>query len=209
VEPSPDDATIRSIDRYTRVLDIAASRGRLSKHKLPVYNTEFGYQSNPPDPFQTKITRIPGFLNEAEWLSYRNPRVRSWSQYLMVDDVLNPGTGNDRYSRFQTGLRFEDGREKPGVYDAYRLPVFARLRSSKVVEVWGCARPQAGARVQIQQRLGAEGFKDVKGGDVQTNARGYFLKRFTFANAAHRAFRFRVADAGVTRFSRAALPLAR
>jgi hypothetical protein len=63
--------------------------------------------------------------------------------------------------------------------------------------------------VQIQQRLGAEAFQDVKGGDVQTNQRGYFLKRFTFTNAAHRAFRFRLADAGVTRFSRAALPLAR
>src|SRR5215211_2362375 len=62
-EPTRDDATIRSIRRITRTLDRAHRRGRLGgPRRMSFWNTEFGYQSNPPDPFQTRIGRIPGFL---------------------------------------------------------------------------------------------------------------------------------------------------
>lgn len=203
-EPTKDDATIRSLDRLERVLDKAAAQGRLARKKIPIYVTEFGYQSNPPDPFQVDIAKIPGYLNEAEWMAWRDDRVASWAQYLLVDDVLNPGTGNDRFSRFQTGLRFEDFNAKPGVYDAYRLPLFVTLRGSRTVEVWGAARPVPGLQVRIEQRLGeTEPFTVAAGGEaVQTNSRGYFMKRLTIPSAAKRSFRFSVQDGSIERFSR-------
>lgn len=209
-EPNRDDATIRSISRLTKVLDAATARRRLAGRRLPVYNTEFGYQSDPPDIFMTPIRRVPAYLNEAEWMSWGNPRVASWSQYLMVDDIIEQDAGGlARYRRFQTGLRFEDGRPKPGVYNAYRLPIFVRLRGSRTVEVWGAARSVPGNVVQVEQRIGRGGYRDVSGGAVRTSSRGYFRKHFRFSSASRRTFRFRVEDGDETLYSRSMRPARR
>jgi hypothetical protein len=188
-EPSPDDATIRSIHRITRVLDVARRRGRIRGGRLSVWNTEFGFQSNPPDPFQTRLSRIPGFLAESEWISYRNPRIASYSQYTLLDTPV--GRRGDLFGTWQGGLRFASGRQKPGVYDAYRLPLFVRLLGPGAVEVWGDARPRgAGAAVQVQQRKGHGSFSDLGGPVAVSNERGYFRVRFRIAKAARRSYRF-------------------
>jgi hypothetical protein len=189
IEPSRDDATIRSIHRITRALDIARRKGRIGGGKLSVWDTEFGFQSNPPDPFQTKLSRIPGFLSESEWISYRNPRVASYSQYTMVDTPV--GSRGDLFGTWQGGLRFASGRQKSGVYESFRLPLFVRLLGPGAVEVWGAARPGgAGAVVQVQQRQGRGSFSDLGGPITVSNERGYFKVRFRIAKAAKRSFRF-------------------
>ena len=191
VEPSPDDATIRSIGRITRVLDAARRRGRISGGRLSVWNTEFGYQSNPPDRFQTRLSRIPGFINEAEWMSFRNGRVASFSQYTLKDDPLGSGSGVARYGSWQGGLRFSDMRAKPGVYSAYRLPLFVRLLGPSGVEVWGAARPTgAGAVVQVQQRSPGRSYSNLGSPISVTNARGYFRARYRLSAASRRSYRF-------------------
>ena len=202
-ESSSDNATIRSISRVTRVLDLARRRGRISGPRLSLWNTEFGYQSNPPDRFLgARLSRIPGFLNESEWMSYRNPRVASYSQYTLVDDPL--GTGTDASGSWQSGLRFSDGRVKSGVYDAYRLPLFVRLLGPSAVEVWGAARPGgAGAGVQVQQRSSG-GYSNLGGPITVSNARGYFRARFRIARASRRSYRF-VSSGSTSRAARAAV----
>ena len=45
------------------------------------------------------FSKIPGFINMAEWMSFRNPRVASYSQYTLLDDPL----GGDR-DRFRDSL---------------------------------------------------------------------------------------------------------
>jgi hypothetical protein len=188
-EPSPDDATIRSIGRITRLLDRARALGRIRGGRLPVWNTEFGFQSNPPDPFQTRLSRIPGFMSESEWISYRNRRVASFSQYTLVDTPVS--RRGDLFGTWQGGLRFADGRDKRGVLEAYRQPLFVRLLGPRGVEIWGDARPGgAGGVVQIQQRLGRRGYSNLGGPFTVTNARGYFSKRFRLSKAAQRTFRF-------------------
>ena len=190
VEPSLDDATIRSLGRVTRALDIARRRRRVGGPRLPLWITEFGFQSNPPDPFGARLRRIPGFIGESElWLAQRNRRVKSYSQYAMTDTTIVRGdTGS-----WQSGLRFIDGRRKPGVYEAYRLPIFVRLLGPGAVEVRGAARPGgAGSVVQVQQRAGG-GFSDLGGPITVSNERGYFKARFLLAHAAKRRFRFRYA----------------
>jgi hypothetical protein len=189
-EPTRLDATIRSIGRVTRVLDQARRKGRIRGGRLSVWSTEFGFQSRPPDPFQTRLSRIPGFLSESEWISYRNPRVASYSQYTLRDTPVS--RRGDIFGTWQGGLRFAGGRKKPGVYDAYRLPLFVRQLGPGAVEVWGDARPGgAGATVQIQQRLGHSAFRDLGGPITVTNPRGYFKVRFRIAKASRRSFRFR------------------
>jgi hypothetical protein len=174
---------------------------------MPVYNTEFGYQSKPPDPFQTPIGRIPGFLPEAEWLAFRNKRVASWSQYTLVDDKL--GTGFDKYGGWQGGLRFADGSTKEKVYEAYRSPIFVRLLGSDEVEVFGAARPVGpGAIVQVEQSSGGA-FVALGAPISVSNVRGYFRQRFKISGAKGRRYRFRYIDTGVIRYSRAAKPARR
>jgi hypothetical protein len=191
VEPSKDDATIRSIGRVTRILDSARRHRRIGGPKLSVWSTEFGYQSDPPDRFglAAKLSRIPGFINMAEWMSYRNRRVASYSQYTLVDDPL--GGDRDRFGSWQGGLRFVNGKMKTGYYNAYRLPIFVRLLGPSAVEVWGDSRPAGkGAVAQVQSRLGKGGYANLGGPISVKNVRGYFRARFRISKAAKRRFRF-------------------
>ena len=186
-EPTRDDATIRSYGRITRALDIARRKGRIGGGRLSVWNTEFDFQSNPPDDFfGAKLSRIPDFMSRSEWIAYRNPRVASHAQYQMIDTpIFEP---SDR-GLWQGGLRFADGRPKPGVYAAYRLPLFVRLLGSRRVEVWGAARPTGrGATVQIQSRVGKGAYSNLRSLTVK-NVRGYFTARIKVSRAAKRQFR--------------------
>jgi hypothetical protein len=187
-EPTSNDATIRSIGRITRALDIARRKGRVGGGRLNVWSTEFDFQSNPPDTlFGARLSRIPGFMSESEWISYRNPRVASYSQYTMQDSVVR--TRAD-LGAWQGGLRFANGRAKKGVYAAYRLPLFVRVLGPKAVEIWGAARPGgAGASVQIQSRRGRGAFANLGAPLTVTNARGYFKVRRTVSGASLRTFR--------------------
>ena len=187
VEPSRDDATIRSLDRVTGALDRARARGRIGGGRLGLWLTEFGFQSLPPDPQQgVRLARIPHFMALSElWIARRNPRVRSYSQYTLRD---TPIVGGDT-GTWQSGLRFADGRAKPGVYEMYRLPLFVRLLGPGAVEVHGAARPGgAGASVQVQQR-GRGGFQNLGSPISVRNARGYFTQRLRIGNAAKRRYR--------------------
>jgi len=185
-EPSPDDATIRSYGRVLHALDSARARGRISGPKLPIWNTEFGFQTNPPDPgFGAPIARVPMFWSLSElWFSYSNRRVKSISQYTMTDTPGDP-------SLWQSGLRFADGRLKERIYANYRLPILVRQLGPGAVEVRGDARPGgAGGAVQIYQRGSRGPFKPL-GGPLQVrNLRGYFVSRYRISNAAERTFRF-------------------
>ena len=130
-EPTSDDATIRSLGRITRLLDGARRRGRIGGRRLPIWSTEFGYQSNPPDRFfGARLSRIPGFLAESELLlSLRNRRVASYSQYTMTDTAI---VGGDTGS-WQGGLRFAERTAQAG-----------RLQRLPAADPRAAARPQRG-----------------------------------------------------------------
>ena len=185
-EPSADDATIRSYGRVLRALDSARARGKLrSKRKLPIWNTEFGFQTNPPDPFGARLRSVPRFWSISElWLSYSNRRVKSISQYTMNDQPGDP-------SLWQSGLRFANGAAKSDVYRNYRLPILVRQLGPGAVEVRGATRPfGAGSSVQVFQRGRRGGFKPLGGAVPVRNVRGYFVARYRISRAAGRTFRF-------------------
>lgn len=163
-----DIVSMLVIRRLGRYLDRAAVAGRLPR-TLPIYNTEFGLQSNPPDPTaRLNLLQQAAILNEKEEQSYRYPRVRSYAQYLLYDDPPREGaTLNEVWSGFQTGLRYHDGSPKPA-HDAYRLPIAVQRAGEDSVRVWGRVRPGSGVR---RAEL-------IQGGSVvrrtQTNDAGYF-----------------------------------
>jgi hypothetical protein len=166
-----DIVNMVGIRRLASALDKSARAGRISRG-LGIYNTEFGYQTNPPDPFiGTTPSRQAEILNTLEEFSYRYPRLKSYSQYLLYDDPARTGPAALKWAGFQTGLRFHGGATKPS-YDAFRLPIAVKKQRSGV-RIWGRVRPGTGIRyVQLQRVAGGEGTDD--GTLVSTSSGGYF-----------------------------------
>jgi hypothetical protein len=160
-----DEITISSVTRLKRVIDLAARRGRI-RSRMPIWYTEYGFQTSPPDTlFGLPLRLQAAYLNQSDYIAWRDPRVRSVAQYELRDET-NPAL-------FQSGLRFADGRLKPG-FLAYRLPIWVVARRSGV-RVWGQARPApdgAGGTVEIQHDpAGGQSFRTVA--TARTNAKGY------------------------------------
>lgn len=158
--PGPDDVTPSSLDKLQRLLRRAAARGRVSRG-LEIWDTENGAQTRPPDPKGTSPSRQARFINEAEYIAWKTRFVRSFSQYLMLDE--------DPVWAFQSGLHYRDGRPKPALA-AYRLPIVVR-KAGRGVVVWGRI-PHGGSRsVTIDSSRGRDVSVRVR------DRRGYFTKR--------------------------------
>ncbi len=170
---------IRQLGKY---LDQAARAGRITA-RLPIYNTEFGLQSNPPDrTVSTSLARQAALINEKEEYAFRYSRLKSHSQYLVLDDPPRPGGASVKWSGFQTGLRFSDGRRKAS-YNAYRFPIVVKARGPGV-SIWGRVRPGSGVRSVQLQKGGASA-----GPRVKTNTLGYFgANRNTSGSYRFRAY---------------------
>jgi hypothetical protein len=194
-KPRSNEASISTLRRLTRVLDALARRGKLP-HRLPIWITEFGFQTNPPDPFQFSIHKVPGFLDESQWLAFRNRRVKSYSQYTLADDKAGPGNVFRRWAGFQMGLRFNSGKQKRNVYAAFRLPVFVRVRGRRV-EVFGARRPQPGAIATVQSRRKGHAFHLL--GHIRLNSKGYFRRVFRVSGASNRVYRITVGQLSRTK----------
>ncbi|MGN6871954.1 MAG: hypothetical protein ACTHMY_26485 [Solirubrobacteraceae bacterium] len=137
----PDIAPFPRLGNLERAIDrVQAVYG--SHRRLPIYNTEYGYITRPPNrgPFVSPATAA-FYLNWAEYLSWRQPRIASTMQYLLSDPSFGPEFAGD--GGFASGLEFSNGRDKPG-YAAYELPLYLPVtsgRRSRALEVWGCVRP--------------------------------------------------------------------
>jgi hypothetical protein len=185
-----DEAPIAALGELTRTLDAIARRGRLPR-QLPVWITEFGFQTDPPDPFQLSVRRVPGFMDESEWIAFRNRRVRSYSQYTLRDDPPRQSSSNFlKWSSFQMGLRFHNGRKKPGVYDAFPMPAFVRLLGRNRVEVFGGLRASGSGRARISARVRGGSYRSV--GSASLNSAGYFRKVFRVRRAADAKYRIAI-----------------
>lgn len=193
-DPYPHNATIHHLGRIYKVLDAASRARHLTKRRLPLYSSEFGFQSRPPDGTMVPIERVPEYLNISEMLSFRDRRVATYSQYLLIDDVA--------LESFQSGLRFKDGSKKKNVYAAYQLPLMVIRRSDSSVLVWGKLRDGATASRRVEIEMDGDGSFEVVKTVTANRTTGYFqtVVRTTGAGSA----RFRLKAGGLT--SRVATP---
>jgi hypothetical protein len=167
----PDWVTLADLGRLETALDRVERRYGVTR-SLPIYLTEYGLETNPPrSEFPITLLLQAQYLNQAEFMAWRDPRVRAFNQYLLEDAL--PG-GGSAVSSFASGLEFADGRPKPSLA-AYQLPIWlpvARQSGSHAIEVWGCVRPakrfRRPGRVSIQ--LDGQTVKRVH----VTNHSGYF-----------------------------------
>jgi hypothetical protein len=145
---SPEFVPLADLGRLERGLDRVFAAYGVSR-RLPLYLTEYGYETNPPDPFKGRPLAIQAlYLNEATYLAWKDQRVRALSQFLLVDSLPDrtapPGTPA-YWATFQTGLEFADGAAKPSLA-AYRLPIYLPSGAGSGVAgalhlVWGMIRP--------------------------------------------------------------------
>src|SRR3954452_20211037 len=133
----PNDVTIGVLSRLVRALDRAGDAGAVERG-IGISLPEFGIQTDPPDKiYGVSLPRQPEYYALSERLAWKNPRVKSFSQYLLTDDNAD-GLGG--FGGFESGLRFADGRIKKPGYDGFRLPL-AAVRTAKGVSLWGRVRP--------------------------------------------------------------------
>ncbi len=177
----PDYADLPELPRLERLLD-TLNRTYGSRTRFPIYSTEYGYVTRPPDLLASiSPATAARYINWAEYLSWRQPRVRSYMQYLLFD----PASG-----AFASGLELANGAHQ-ATYDAYRLPLYLPVTSSRrgrALEVWGGVRAAdfatldtgAPQRVAIQLRRGARGHFQTVAGLTVRSSHGYFDVRQAF-----------------------------
>jgi hypothetical protein len=156
----PNDITMSSLGALANVLKQGVRARMLKASATGIYVTEFGVSTRPPAKRGAGVSTSlqAEWINEFEYLAYKNPKVKAVSQFQLVDDTALTKT-------FQTGLRFESGTNKPG-FAAYRVPLFVQSKGSRVV-VWGGVRSASSGKVDIYN-----GSTKVKTVSLR---RGYFL----------------------------------
>ena len=177
---NPDDAPLADSDRLEGLLNALAAAGRLAQ-PLAVYDTEYGYETNPPDPFVPFSPQQQAeFLGWSTYLAWRDPETRMFAQFPLQDQ--RPGEGEAgrpvpptrarrrapadptaaarrAWSSVQSGLFYPDGAPKPAV-QAFRLPFWAQsemVAGQPVVRLFGGVRPGGGHQVVRVERQDAAG----------------------------------------------------
>jgi hypothetical protein len=212
-------ADLRKLSReLTRIYQRYGQKTQ-SKRGVPLYLTEYGYQTK-PDPFAGAVVsfnRQAAWLNQAEYIAYKNPNVRAVNQFLLYDDAPTAGVDpkkspNLAWRTFQSGLLSLAGKKKPA-YKAYMTPIFlkqTRVRRGRSIGVFGMLRPAAPTatvRAQLQFRS-TRGKKWHKRKTVTVHGpRHYFETRMTIPASGY--VRIRWKNGSKTLTSRAAAVLVR
>jgi hypothetical protein len=148
----PDSVGVADLSVLERTLD-KIFRAYGQSRRLPIYLTEYGYQTKPPDPTGVSTRKQQSYLNQADFMTFQDPRVKALSQFQLQDDLPNQNVAkNSRFywSTFQSGLEYHGGKHKAS-FAAYRLPIWLPRTRGSVLRVWGLVRPAAnGARQTVQ-----------------------------------------------------------
>jgi len=180
---NPAWATLADLPRLERTLvHIFASYGRPMPSGVPLYLTEYGYKSNPPNPFvRISQAQQAEYINEGEYMAWQDPYVDALAQFELVDagPATDETVGSAAYwGTFQTGLIGLNGILKPSYY-AYRIPIWLPdPRTGPDVTVWGQLRPADHTGLQFgtieYEPAGASTFTSLR--DLQTsNPQGFLI----------------------------------
>jgi hypothetical protein len=144
---------------------LLANVGRAFGKGKRVWLTEFGYQTNPPDPFLgVSKAKQALFVSEAALQAYLTPRVDMLVHFLIRDE---PEIG-----RWQSGVMTIQGRMKPS-YASLRMPLALRARTGRKTTLWGQVRPGRGVRRYRLEQLRNGSWHQV-GGVRRTTGAGFF-----------------------------------
>ena len=162
-DPGSDRVQIGELAKLTSLLAELERRGRVAR-PLPLYLTEYGYQTDPPDPGKISQALAGRYQGRALFQGFRAARTRQFPQFLLYDiapDRSKPAGSAARWGGYQTGLYTYRGRPKPEVVRGFELPFLALRtqdeRGATAVAVFGQVRPRRGTQTIEIQRRGAGG----------------------------------------------------
>jgi hypothetical protein len=158
---------------------IFSTYDRSRRGGIPIYLSEWGYVTNPPNPtYQATLSDQATWINQGEYMAWRDPYVKALAQFELVD---TPTPRHQSYERwrvsFTTGLEFNNGRPKPALA-SYRLPIWLPApRRGSQVPVWGQLRPANHFTTQVGeiqfQRSGSSTWENLHP-VTTTNHQGFF-----------------------------------
>jgi len=207
-DTQPGSITIANIADLGKLLDgLASSSGHLASG-LPIVSSEFGYETNPPDPyFGMPPDQQAAWMNIGDFLAWKDPRVMGQAQLQLVDAGpvrKTPVHSRKHWATYQAGLYFLKGKPKPAL-NAYALPFYALPQGTdssgrKVYGVWGQLRfddgklsAQAPDQVQIEFRpSGSTSWVPAAPTGTVTDPQGFFAGALSIpGSGALRARSFR------------------
>jgi len=151
-----DSIVIGNIAALPKLLNAIAQNTHRVAPNLPVWITEMGYESNPPDPFRgVSLADQAAYNNETDYMAYKNPDVVAVTQFLYQDagpnKAFKKGT-RGYWGTYQSGLEFGPGNgvepagtPKPA-YNAYKMPIWiaqAGTAANPQLELWTWVRFRA------------------------------------------------------------------
>ena len=155
--------------------EIRADVTRYFGAATPLWLTEYGYQTNPPDRLLGVSYALQArYVGQAALRVSEQPGVTMLIHFLVRDE---PSVGG-----FQSGLFTAGGTAKPALH-AYALPLAQVSRSGARTVIWGQVRPGSGARPYVLQRFAA-GRWVALGGTARTSASGTFTRTVTLPRGA-------------------------
>ncbi len=189
----PDSVSIGQLPRMARLLRAAIRHGRvISTRPVQFWVTEFGWDTNPPDPKGVPVRLQARWISEAFYMMWRaGVSVASWFQ-------LRDGFGD--------GARFADGLyricpEQPEFvgcgsakisFESFRFPFVAFRKPKRRVPIWGKTPASVPGTVVIEQtRRGA--FRRVA--TLKTDRFGIFERRLRLPSGG--ALRARLLDGSI------------
>jgi hypothetical protein len=192
---NPDDVYLADLSRLDALLTALRQAGRIDRD-WPVYVTEYGYETRPPDPSARYTPEQQArYLGWATFLAQSDPRVAMFAQFLLRD--IDPAGRADR-NDFQTGLLYPDGRAKPAA-QAFKIPLFASYatgpKGNAGLVLYGGVRPGAQRRVvRVERRTGPQTWEvvstvgancDQDSGEFATDADGFFRRTAAWQGAGY------------------------
>ncbi len=150
--------TMADLERLER--EVARAFG----HK-PIWLTEYGYQTNPPDVYLgVSPQKQATYVSSAAMRVFKTPSV-AMLIFFMVRDDPNP-------AGWQSGFLTEDGTKKPS-YAAFRYPLVQTSRRGGLFGLWGQVRSGSGKQ-PYRVRLEEDDDASWIGGTRWTDENGFF-----------------------------------
>ena len=183
-----DSITMANVSELSALLNqVGATTGYLPDKNNPTIMTEFGYETEPPDPFSgVSLAKQAEYINVGDYLAYKDPNVIGNTQFQLID--VDPVKGVSRKKKaawfgYQSGLFFRNRTAKPAA-SAYLLPLVVTGKSSESqpygmgVFLWGWVRfLPLGTQTEVSLQFkptGAAGYTTVGDPVPVTNAFGFF-----------------------------------
>jgi hypothetical protein len=176
-DPHTGYVTLANIPSFERTLNrIFGTYGQHPNGGVPLYLTEWGFKTNPPNPYVTTTpAQQAAWIDQGEYMTWTMPYVHALTQFLLVDSPPRSGEpkGSALYwSSFQTGLEYINGRRKQS-FQAFMVPIWLPVaRHGSRVTIWGQLRPAAHSATQYGeiefQRAGSSSWKELT--EIQTDS---------------------------------------